>query len=286
MTVVITVRLHHKQTNKPDGISDTNPYIAAQPTETASPTEDNEESDPTTTAEESPTETSEDDATTTDDARTTDGPKTTNLNTGGQTKTDSETGTKTGGKTSATKQKTYDPMDGVGSVVMLTPAVTAGSQLYKIEAPTPITWVWNYTMVQETPSAIDVLVSCSTASATWTLTQNMTFEPTATFTWDTAKYQSEHVDKKLLTEQYTLIIYEADTAPTDRADPGYLTPFDGFRFGLYAKQPYHNLSDWDCVTCSAGNGDLDRQALGFAVSMSVITVLSFTWYVVGIAGLF
>ena len=168
---------------------------------------------------------------------------------------------------------------------MVTPALTDGSQLYKIEAPTPITWAWNYTSVQGKPTAIDVLVSCSVASATWTLTQNMTYEPQATFTWDTAAYQRKAVDQRLLTEQYTLIIYDADGSPTGTAEAGYLAPFDGFLFGLYAKQPYQNLSEWDCVTCSAAPGDLDRGALGFALSMSLITVLSFTWYVVGFAGL-
>ena len=167
---------------------------------------------------------------------------------------------------------------------MVKPALTDGSQLYKIEAPTPITWAWNYTSVQADPTAIDVLVSCSVASATWTLTQNMTYEPQATFTWDTAEYQRKAVDQRLLTEQYTLLIYDADGGPSSTAEPGYLAPFDGFTFGLYAKQPYQNLSEWDCVTCSAGTA-LDRGALGLALSMSAITVLSFTWYVVGFAGL-
>ncbi len=171
---------------------------------------------------------------------------------------------------------------------MATPAITDGSTFYKIENPTPITWVWNYTKVQADPTAIDVLVSVSNTNvkATWTLTQNMTFEePQATFTWDTLKYQTEHVEKKLITEKYTLVIYDSDGNPTSNAEAGYLAPFNGFQFGLYTTLPYHNLSEWDCVTCSAASGDLDRKAIGFAVSMSAITILSFTWYVVGFAGL-
>lgn len=224
------------------------------------------------------------DATTTDEKATTSGPRTGNLNTGGLTQ--SQTGSGSGAATqSSTGRPTFNATDGAGSVVMQTPALTAGSQLYKIENPTPITWVWNYTQLQAEPTAIDVLVSCSVATATWTLTQNMTFETQPTFTWDTWEYQRSHVDQKLLTEQYTLIIYDADSDPTSTAEAGYLAPFDGFRFGLYATQAYHNLSEWECVTCSAGNGDLDRKALGFAVSMSLITIFSFTWYVVGFAGL-
>lgn len=272
-----TSTLHPQKEDELGLITDSS--VAEKPTETATPTDGSE---PTTTTADDATTTNTDDATTTttDDAKTTKGPQTTNLNTGGKSQTGS-----TNTKSTTSKHKTFDAIDGAGSVAMVTPAVTDASQLYKIEAPTPITWVWNYTSVQADPTAVDVLVSCSTASATWTLTQNMTYEPQATFTWDTWEYQRSHVDNKLVTAEYTLIIYDADTAYTDNAEAGYLAPFSGFRFGLYAAQPYHNLSDWECVTCSAASGDLDRQALGFAVSMSLVTVLSFTWYVVGFAGL-
>lgn len=168
---------------------------------------------------------------------------------------------------------------------MITPAFTAGTTLYRIGDPTPITWVWNYTSLQGTPSAIDVLVSCSTASATWTLTQNMTFEPTATFTWDTQKYSESAVASPLLVAQYTLLIHDSDSSADATAEPGYLAPFDGFQFGLYTSRPYQDLGEWKCATCSGALGDLERQALGFAITMSIITIFSFTWYVTGFAAL-
>ncbi|RYP15210.1 hypothetical protein DL765_005849 [Monosporascus sp. GIB2] len=254
--------------------------------------------DDTTTTAERTTETTRDnnseatttrdrDRTTTESPRPTDdettttrrGPTTTNLNTGGI-----RTGTRSGSDSSEPTRTTYNPIDGAGSVVMVTPAITDGFPLYKIENPTPVTWVWNYTQLKGKPTAIDVKVSCSVASATWTLTQNMTFKSPATFTWDTANFQTLGQDP-LLTEQYTLLVHDSDGSPTDQAEPGYLAPFDGFRFGLYKKGRYDPLNEWDCVTCSAANGDLDRKALGFAVSMSAITVLTFTWYVAGFAGL-
>ncbi|XXG96577.1 hypothetical protein Hte_002864 [Hypoxylon texense] len=168
---------------------------------------------------------------------------------------------------------------------MITPATTAGTTLYRIGDPTPITWVWNYTSLQGTPTAIDVLVACSTATATWTLTQNMTFEPTATFTWDTQKYAESAVASPLLVAQYTLMIYDADSSVSATAEPGYLAPYDGFQFGMYTSRPYEDLGEWKCATCSGALGDGERQALGFAVSMSIITILSFTWYVTGFAAL-
>ncbi|RYP50535.1 hypothetical protein DL769_010938 [Monosporascus sp. CRB-8-3] len=244
---------------------------------TAEPTRDND-SEPTTTRDGDRT-TTESPRPTDDETTTRRGPTTTNLNTGG-----TRTGTRTGSDSSEPTRTTFNPIDGAGSVVMVTPGLTDGFQLYKIADPTPITWVWNYTQLQGTPTAIDVKISCSVASATWTLTQNMTFKSPATFTWDTDSFNTAGQDE-LLTEQYTLLVHDSDGSPTDQAEPGYLAPFDGFRFGLYEKGAYTPLSEWDCVTCSAANGDLDRKALGFAVSMSAITILTFTWYVAGFGGL-
>ncbi|KAI1648467.1 hypothetical protein F4815DRAFT_460962 [Daldinia loculata] len=246
---------------------------SAEPTPTATKADDKDNS-------------SDDSKTITSDVKTTtaadsDEPQTTNLNTAVVT-------TKTGGhgnSTASPTHQTFDPQDGAGGVAMITPATTAGTTLYRIGDPTPITWVWNYTSLQGTPTAIDVLVSCSTASATWTLTQNMTFEPTATFTWDTEKYSESAVASPLLVAQYTLLIYDSDSSADATAEAGYLAPFDGFQFGLYTSRPYQDLGEWKCATCSGALGDLDRQALGFAITMSIITVFSFTWYVTGFAAM-
>ncbi|KAI5863155.1 hypothetical protein GGS23DRAFT_568492 [Durotheca rogersii] len=209
-----------------------------------------------------------------------------NLNTGRVSPTSNDGNpTATGNSTSQTTHRTFNAMDPPGGVNMLTPAPIAGSTLYRIGDPTPITWVWNYTSLQGTPSGINVLVSCSAASATWTLTQNMTFEPTATFTWDTLKYSQSAVASPLLVEQYTLLIHDAESSVDAVAEAGYLAPFNNYRFALYTARPYQDLDEWKCATCSGALGDLDRQALSFAISMTLITIFSFTWYVTGFAGL-
>ncbi|KAI1212284.1 uncharacterized protein F4807DRAFT_365418 [Annulohypoxylon truncatum] len=214
-------------------------------------------------------------------------PQTTNLNTAKITSTGTGTGssgsTATGNST--TTRSTFDAQDGAGGVAMITPATTAGTTLYRIGDTTPITWVWNYTSLQASPTAIDVLVSCSTASATWTLTQNMTFEPTATFKWDTKNYSESAVASPLLVAMYTLLVHDSDSSQDATAEAGYLAPYDGFTFGLYTSRPYQDLGEWKCATCSGALGEADRQALGFAVTMSLITILSFTWYVTGFATL-
>lgn len=111
----------------------------------------------------------------------------------------------------------------------------------------------------------------------------MTFEPTATFKWDTKNYSESAVASPLLVAQYTLLIHDSDSSQDATAEAGYLAPYDGFTFGLYTARPYQDLGEWKCATCSGALGEADRQALGFAVTMSIITILSFTWYVTGFA---
>lgn len=166
---------------------------------------------------------------------------------------------------------------------MMTPATSSGTQLYRIGEE--ITWKWNYTSLQGTPTAIDVLVSCSVATETWTLTQNMTWETTGAYTWDTNAYAKTAVASPLLTEEYTLIIYDADSSISATAEAGYLSVYDSFTFGMYTSRPYTDLDEWKCVTCSAANSNLDNQALRFALGMATITVLTFTWFVAGFGAL-
>ncbi|CAK7218877.1 hypothetical protein SCUCBS95973_003632 [Sporothrix curviconia] len=211
--------------------------------------------------------------------------KTTGKTTTGKTTT-TATGTGKGSssdsdKTSAATHTTYNAADPAGGVVMLTPATTADLELYKIGDY--VTWGWNYTDLQATPTAIDVLASCSFATRTWTLTQNMTFETLGSYTWDTGAFQSSNIASPLLTEEYTLIIYDADSSVSATAEAGYLGTYDGFTFGMYAPQSYTPLADgWTCATCSGALSDTERRALGFALTMSIITVFSFTWFVTGI----
>lgn len=216
------------------------------------------------------------------DAKTTgkDADNTHNLNTGA-VKTGDKTPNQTGNSTDSHKpdRTMFNPGDPAGAVVMVTPSLAQGMQLYKIDDK--VTFGWNYTNLLGTPTAIDVLASCSTASRTYTLTQNMTFATPATFTWDTKDTQD------LLTAEYTLIIYDAEAGPSATAEPGYLSTFNSLVFGLYNKRPYTSIADgWQCAICSAAAPSVDSRAVGFAMTMSVLTVLSFTWFVAGVgAGL-
>ncbi|KND92602.1 hypothetical protein TOPH_02529 [Tolypocladium ophioglossoides CBS 100239] len=205
---------------------------------------------------------------------------TVDLNTAEPSKTGKATGTNTKNGTSKATHTEFAPDSPVGGVQILTPATNVEpTVLYKIKDQ--VTWGWNYTSLQGTPTAIDVLVSCSSASATWTLTSNMTFATSVNYVWDTKK-QADDPEAPLLTEMYTLIVKDSDSAITAAPEAGYLGVYSGFKFGLYTAQPYTPYPEWTCPGCSDASSFFSHQPLGLAVTMSVVTFFSFTWFVAGL----
>lgn len=167
------------------------------------------------------------------------------------------------------------------------PVTTLTSALYRIGEF--VTFSWNYTQLTATPTAVNVIASASTSSlgaSTWTLTQNMTFQTDAAFTWDTAAFQTAQLQaqKPLLVELYTLYIYDAEAAAvTETAGYGSLTGNAALTFGLYTGQPYTALSTgFVCATCSGAMSAQERQAVVLLFAMLGVTVASFTWFVTGL----
>lgn len=198
--------------------------------------------------------------------------------TGTGTDKDASSTSKKSSKTTAASVNADDP---AGSAVMLTPQTTITSALYRIGEF--VTLGWNYTNVQVTPTAVDVVISCTTASESWTLTSNMTYETSGALTWDTGAFQSDSVQQPLLVEQYIMYIYDADSSISATAGPGELTAAAAMTFGLYTGQPYTPLaSGWVCATCSGAMSSSERQAIGFLFTVAAITVASFTWFVTGL----
>ncbi|EFZ01010.1 hypothetical protein MANI_018330 [Metarhizium anisopliae] len=212
---------------------------------------------------------------------------------GGKTTGDSNTAkaTKTGNgksgtaatatkKASATRTQ-FPPDAPPAGVSMQTPNTgLQPSGLYKISDY--VTWSWNYTSLLGTPTAIDVLVSCSAASETWTLTGNMSFQTAVNYVWDT-KQQANDIQSPLGVQQYTLIVKDSDASITQAPEPGYLGAYASYSFGMYTGQPYTAYPDWTCPgTCSAAASAFDRQAVGLAIATSIVTFLSFTWFVAGL----
>lgn len=163
---------------------------------------------------------------------------------------------------------------------MITPAVASGEQYFKIG--NFITFAWNYTSLSATPTAVNILASCSANSQIYTIAANQTVtNSTQAVTWDTSNYQATAVQEPLLTQTYTLIIYDAASSISAQAEAGYLAVYDSYTFGMYLPQAYTPLADFQCATCSGALGDMERRALGMMLAMFGLTVLSFTWFVGG-----
>jgi len=116
---------------------------------------------------------------------------------------------------------------------MVTPDALAGDQFYKVGDW--VTFAWNYTSLSVTPSAIDVLASCTANQATYTIAVNMSAKQTEVL-WDTKN--TPEGQAPFLTEKYKLLIYDADLSVSATPRPGYLGAFSGFTFGMYTPQPY------------------------------------------------
>lgn len=177
----------------------------------------------------------------------------------------------------------YDPRDPPGGVSMINPNPTSGAQYYKVGDW--VTFAWNYTSLQATPTAIDVLASCNAAQQTYTIALNQTVGDTNTVLWDTGSYQ-QTAAAGLLTNTYTLIIFDADAAGGETATPraGYLSPQSTFTFGMYTGQAYTPWSSYNCATCNGAMSSMERQTWISLLAMACITVASFTWFATGVFG--
>ncbi|KAJ5929569.1 hypothetical protein N7454_006519 [Penicillium verhagenii] len=198
---------------------------------------------------------------------------------GSTTSGSTTTGTSKNTKTTASSNTTTTSVSinaaaGEGGISMLTPDSTS-TTYYKIGQN--ITFVWNYTSVTVSPTAVDVVASCSLNSVTYTLTKNMSMEATGTAIWDTGDYEKT-ATIPLLTASYTLFVYDSDKSLTDTASAGYLGSDTGYSFGMYFPQSATPLNGYFCVTCNSAISDIRSQGLKFAVGMAMITVFSFTWF--------
>lgn len=207
--------------------------------------------------------------------------------TGSATGSEKTTGTaKQTGKGSGTKSgtqttKTFDPRLPAGGVSMITPNVMTSSY---VKINNFVTFAWNYTSLSVTPSAVDILASCSLNQETYTIATNQSITgPTQSVIWDTGAYQA-NATVPLLTATYTLIIHDAAKDVSSTPMAGYLGTYDQFTFGMYTPLAYTPMAEWVCATCNSAFTAAERQTMFAIFAMAGITVLSFGWFT-GIAGL-
>lgn len=161
--------------------------------------------------------------------------------------TGSQRPSRTGSKGSKTTN--FDSRLPAGGIAMITPAAIAGPQYYK--AGDYITFAWNYTSVKAMPSNVDIFVSCTYGSRTYTLATNQTAQETGSIIWDTI--DGYNVDDYAVAS-YTLIVKDSKQDFTARPSPGYLAVASQFTFGMYTPHPYTPL-----------NGEFDYMHLAKAI---------------------
>ncbi|KAM0436202.1 hypothetical protein ACHAPT_003094 [Fusarium lateritium] len=221
-----------------------------------------------------------DDKTNTDEEAETETGKDTEKETGKETGKKGETG-KTNTKDGKATRTSFSFDVQAGGVSMQTPeTMFQPTPLYKMGDYA--TFGWNYTSLKGTPTAIDVLISCSANAATYTLAANTTFEKNPSYTWDTGK-QAQDVEAPLIVGLYTLIIKDSDMAISDIPDPGYLAVAKTFQFGMYTPRDYYPLSEWTCDVCDNNSASgLSHGGIAMVLTMSLVTIASFTWFVTGL----
>ncbi|KAJ4305246.1 hypothetical protein N0V90_000777 [Kalmusia sp. IMI 367209] len=236
-----------------------------------------------------PRQDGEDASTTAKKASTTEAPKETDKSSATEkptaTKSDAKTSDKgeSSGKASKTTSKpkvtNFGPDVQAGGVQMVTPNPILGPQYYKVGEW--ITFAWNYTSLSVTPSAVDIMASCSVNQQTYTIAVNQSVQATGKVLWDTGAYKSEHPNgPDFVTETYTLLIYDAESSVSATAKPGYLTPFNQFYFGIYEPQPYVEWKDFKCANCNP-NGALsafEKSTLKVLAITSVTTIASLLYF--------
>lgn len=193
--------------------------------------------------------------------------------------------TKGSTSTKSTKSAThtsYDQRLPPGGVTVISPASTSGLPIFKIGDKA--TFGFNFTSLSATPTALNIMATCTLNQALYTIAMNQTINATATTqqaVWDSNGYETSSAP--LVVATYTLIMYDSDGSESDIPQAGYLSPFNSFAFGMYNRQDYSDDSgSIPCISCSGAFGSLERNALSFVFGMSIITVLTFTWFVNGL----
>jgi len=186
--------------------------------------------------------------------------------------TQKPSGSRTTGKGS--KSTSFDARLPAGGLTMVTPNALAGTQFYKVGDW--VTFAWNYTSLSVTPTAIDVLASCTANQATYTIAVNMSAKQTEVL-WDTKK--TPEGQAPFLTENYKLLIYDSDLSATAAPRAGYLGAFSGFTFGMYLPQEYISLKDgYTCPNCNGALSLTEKMTLGTMLLTTGTTLGSMLYF--------
>lgn len=95
-------------------------------------------------------------------------------------------------KSTSSRTRKISPDAPPGGVQMRTPSVYDGYQIYKIGDP--VTFVWNYTSLQVTPTALNIQAFCTAGMQYFPIAMNVSADTTQAV-WDTGIYQRTALSK-------------------------------------------------------------------------------------------
>ncbi|KAG6856161.1 hypothetical protein H0H87_006968 [Tephrocybe sp. NHM501043] len=147
--------------------------------------------------------------------------------------------TSTGATTTTRRIPASDP---AGLLTITQPPATLTSY-YKIAPSNFVTFAWNFSYVQVTPTHLTVSAVCDNGNTYPVGPTDGIIDGTATsVVWDLYSYQQNHPNTPLAQETYTLKIWD-DRGPGAGRAPGYLQANTGLKFALYSPEPYTGLAD-------------------------------------------
>lgn len=183
-----------------------------------------------------------------------------------------------GSRTTSGKPKptSYDPRKAAGGVTMLKPDIMQGEVFYKVGDW--VTFSWNYTSLSSTPTALDILASCTANQAMYTIAVNHSADSTEVL-WNTGEKQANQ--PLFLNSKYTLIMYDSDSSISAVPQAGYLGVFKGLSFGMYTPQDYKDLDEgFQCANCNSALSNFERmtlKAMLFTTGTTIGSLLYFTY---------
>jgi len=179
----------------------------------------------------------------------------------------------TTGKPFPSSNSTIDPRLAAGGISMVTPA-TLNNNYYKVGDY--ITFAWNYTSLSVTPTALDILATCTANSATYTIALNQSADQTR-IVWDTKNPPSGQ--PAFITDNYELMIYDADSSVSAAPKAGYLAPYkQQFRFGMYTPQAYHDWQTWECPGCNGAVSHFEKMTITALLMTTGTTIGSLLYF--------
>jgi len=161
---------------------------------------------------------------------------------------------------------------------MITPGIYDGTQYYKFGDN--VTFVWNYTHVIVSPTAVNVLavISDNSQDQTWTIRSNMSIATTS-IVWDT-RPDADSKQTPLVMGMYSLVIYDNAKAVTAAPSSGYLSP-GNYPFGMYSPRAPTPLASYECAICDktgSGGTNIDTKLIRMLFGTGAIFVASLFWF--------